>query len=276
MMRTILFTFLISVSVNIPVSTAQICSDDVTSTLEKLYLRLLINIDDADRIRINDSVRMIIDSYIESDSVFNHRFNNLRYLGQITAPDSLLKIITWNLILQNGTNKYFSYFVRKSASSNENHIYRLTGNYSETPIRTDTFYFESDWYGSLYYDVRPLVTDDDTCYILLGIDFGNSFITRKIIEVISFAPDGRLVFGKDWFVAGDETKYREVLEYASTGVTILRFLSDESIVFDHLVPFSPEFEGDRRYYGPDYSYDAYNYHNGKWELTLNVDVRNKE
>ncbi len=56
----------------------------------------------------------------------------------------------------------------------------------------------------------------------------------------------------------------------------LRFVSRESIVFDHLVPLSPSQEGDRQYYGPDYSNDAYNLENGLWRLKINVDVRNKE
>jgi hypothetical protein len=56
----------------------------------------------------------------------------------------------------------------------------------------------------------------------------------------------------------------------------LRFKSDSSIVFDHLVPFSPEMIDNHQYYGPDYSYDAYYLENGLWRLTINVDVRNKE
>jgi hypothetical protein len=56
----------------------------------------------------------------------------------------------------------------------------------------------------------------------------------------------------------------------------LRFTSDKSIVFDHLVPFSPAMKDDRQYYGPDYSYDAYHFENGLWKLMINVDARNKE
>jgi hypothetical protein len=56
----------------------------------------------------------------------------------------------------------------------------------------------------------------------------------------------------------------------------LRFSSDSSIVFDHLVPFSPALMDDRQYYGPDYSFDAYNFENCLWRLTINVDARNKE
>ncbi len=77
-------------------------------------------------------------------------------------------------------------------------------------------------------------------------------------------------------MAENETKYREVLEYSSSAVISLRFVSDKSIVFDHLVPISPVYKGKKENYGPDYSSDAYNFEKGMWRLKLNIDARNKE
>ena len=88
-------------------------SPDISPLLENLYYRILYTNNDAERIRLNDSVRLIINSYVASDSVFKHKFTNLRYLGQIVSPDSRLKIINWNLILRDGSNKYFCYFIKK-------------------------------------------------------------------------------------------------------------------------------------------------------------------
>ncbi len=42
------------------------------------------------------------------------------------------------------------------------------------PVRTDTTYNESDWYGALYYDLRPYIIDKQRCWVLLGIDYGNA------------------------------------------------------------------------------------------------------
>jgi hypothetical protein len=254
----------------------QIGKNDEPKVLENLYSRLVNNFDDNDRLRINDSIRLIIDSYVASDSVFKHRFTNLRYLGQITSPDSMLKIITWNLVLRSGPSRYFCYFIRKPESGNENRVYRLTATYREEQVRTDTIYTEPDWYGALYYDIKPYIIDDKRCWIMLGIDYGNSFISRKIIEVLSFTSEDSIIFGRKWFASGEEIKFRDVFEYASNGMMSLRFRSDDSIVFDHLVPFSQELKDDRQYYGPDYSYDAYYFENGLWKLTINVDARNKE
>lgn len=275
-MRNLLLYFFIIVAISTSTLKGQAPVNDTPQVLEKLYDRLLSNYIDIDRLRINDSIRFIIDSYVKSDTVFNHRFKNLRYLGQITSPDSLLKIVTWNLVLGSDQSRYFCYFIRKTEPGKENRIYRLTATYREDQVTTDTVYTEPDWYGALYYDIKPYIINDKKCWILLGIDYGNPFISRKIIEVLSFTPDASIIFGKKWFASGEKIKFREVFEYASTGMMSLRFISDISIVFDHLVPFSPALKDDLQYYGSDYSYDAYIFENGLWRLKINVDTRNKE
>ena len=249
---------------------------ETPQVLEELYDRLVDNYNDNDRIRINDSIRMILDGYVKSDTVFSHRFTNLRYLGQIVSPDSLLKIITWNLVLVNEPGRYFCYFIRKQEPGTKNIIYRLSANYNEIPIKTDTTYSEPEWYGALYYDLKPYIIDNRRCWVLLGIDYGNAVISRKIIEVLNFTPEDSIVFGRKWFVSGEDKKYRAVFQYASNAMMSLKFRSDSSIIFDHLVPFSPTLKEDRQYYGPDYSSDAYNFKNGLWKLIINVDARNQE
>ena len=275
-MKRILLCGIIIAFISAGLTKGQLSSDEVPGLLEKLYGRLLTNFDDNDRLRINDSIKLIIESYVASDTVFTHRFSNLRYLGQITSSDSLLKIITWNLVLSNSPGRYFCYLIRKSLHGEENIIYKLTGNYNANPILTDTIYTQSDWYGALYYDVKPFVTGNKQYWVLLGINYGSQLITRKIIEVLSFTPENYIQFGRKWFDSGKQIRYREVFEYASDGIMSLRFITDNSIVFDHLVPISPSLTNDRQYNGPDYSYDAYNFQNGLWNLEINVDARNRE
>jgi hypothetical protein len=251
-------------------------SKDTPVLLEQLFRRLANNYDDNDRSRINDSIRLIIDSYAVSDSVFNHRFNNLRYLGQITSTDSTIKIITWNLVLANGKGCYFSYFIKRENRESAIRVFKLSALYNENPITKDTVYTEKNWYGALYYDLRPCISKGKLSWILLGIDFGNPFITRKVIDVLNFSDNGSLLFGRKWFKSGDDIAYREVLEYRSEGLMSLRFSSDTSVVFDHLVPIIPSKKDDRQFYGSEFSYDAYIFDNDQWILKINVDVRNRE
>jgi hypothetical protein len=273
-MRRIIIIFILAGSTCFSTAEGQVPATDTSVILEKLFGRLVASNEDADRIRINDSIDLIIERYATSDTVFTHKFASLKYLGQITSRNSQLKIITWNLLLKDAKSRYYCYLIHNSGKKNL--VYRLKGTYSEEPVRSDTIYSDKNWYGALYYDLRLFKKDNQSYWVLLGIDYGNPAITRKIIDVLSFAPDGRIIFGKKLFASGETAKYREVLEYSSGAVISLKFLTDKSIVFDHLVPVSPVYKGNKEYYGPDFSYDTYNLEKGIWRLKANIDVKNKK
>lgn len=268
------YPFLLILAFNLlfSVSKGLTSGSDTSVILEKLFSRLMASREDTDRIRINDSIKFIIDGYSESDTAFTHRFDNLKFLGQITSKDSGLKIITWNLILKDSPGKYYCYFINNTGK--QSRVYRLEGRYSVSPVKSDDIYNEKDWYGALYYDLRRYGKGSDIYWVLLGIDFGNPSVSRKIIDVVSFTPEGGIIFGRKLFGQGNTAKFREVLEYSSEAVVSLKFVSDKSIVFDHLVPMSPALKEKREFYGPDFSYDAYNLEKGIWTFKSNVDIRN--
>jgi hypothetical protein len=262
----VIFSTLISISGQSPVP-------EPSAIIDTLFSRLVTSSSDEDRLRINDSIILFIDSYTGSDTIMDHTFEGLKYLGQISSRNSYLKILTWNLLLKESASRYYCYLINRPGKKNV--VYRLTGTYSEKPVRTDTTYSEKDWYGTLYYDLRLFSKDSQDYWILLGIDYGNPSVTRKIIDAVSFT-DGGIIFGKKIFESDDETKYREVLEYSSEAVASLKFASDTSIVFDHLVPMFPALKGQKEFYGPDFSFDAYNLENGVWRFETDVDVRNEK
>ncbi len=272
--RLLISIFMVLISQTID---SQTTSGGISGELEGMYRRIRENITSAEKLAINDSIRHIIENYAASDTVFSHRFSNLRYLGQITSPDSLIKIITWNLILEDGGNRYFCYFIRKRVKTGKNTIYKLSGIYNEVPARIDTTYSVSNWYGALYYDIRPFETvGGEKCYALLGIDYGNSFITRKLIDVLSFGPGDSLLLGMKCFSDGKQILFRVVFEYTSKAVMSLKFEKNDLIVFDHLSPSSPEFKDNREFYGPDFSFDSYILESGLWKLKPDIDIRNKK
>jgi hypothetical protein len=270
-------TYLLLISVlSFQLLKAQPASTGVSTQLENLFGRLLKESDDSVRIRINDSINIIVESYIGSDSIFLHRFSKLRFLGQITSPDTLIKIVTWNLILRNQPGRYYCYIIRNLPELNSRKVYKLYAEYDSAAINKDKTYTNGNWYGALYYDIRPQIINGTKCWVLLGINYGNPEITRKLIEILSFSEDGRIIFGLKSFLADSIVRFREVFEYSLTSTMTLRFGGDDSVIFDHLVPFAPENENDRRFYGPHYSNDAYILENGLWKFHLNIDARNKE
>jgi len=270
MIKRILLT-IITLTISL-IATAQVSTSDL---LGKHFARLRENIPYSQKIIIADSVRKILEPYAASDSVFRYRFENLRYLGQITSPDSLLKILSWNIISPEG-NRYYCYFVHRLGKDKPPMLYYLTAEYNETPPDENAVYSRDNWYGALYYDARPFYYEGEKCYMLLGIDYGNQLITRKVIETLKFREGGELIFGINCLSDGKKTVRRVVFEYASTAVMSLKFESDTLMVFDHLSPFSPEFKDNRQFYGPDFSFDAYYLNKGIWMLKEDIDIRNRK
>jgi hypothetical protein len=275
-MKKIIACLLLLFFVSAGIVKGQIPADSIPVNLEKLFGRLRSVSEDSIRLRINDSINVLIEDHIASGLVFRRTFRNLRYLGQITSSDSLIKIITWNLVLTNQPGRYFCYLIRRSVDGNANKIYRMEKIYNDKLISADAIYSRSDWYGALYYDIRPFISASKQCWILLGINYSNLHMTRKVIDVLSFTPADSIVFGRKWFNSGGSVNYRHVLEYSSGAVISVRFRPDKSVIFDHLVPLPPSPGDDRIYFGPDYSYDAFIFRNGLWNLTINVDARNNK
>lgn len=248
-------------------------AQDAALVLENMYNRIIRSDNDNEKQRINDSIRIFVKGYASSDSVLRHNFKNLRYLGQILSPDSKLKILTWNLILNNGENLFFSYIIRKMKDTNK--VYEITAKYSGDTINTENIYTPENWYGALYYAVQPFRRGKETYYLVLGLNYGNTLITRKIIDVLYFRGD-ELLLGESCFRRDDRFKFREVLEYSADGLVSLRINSSKMVVFDSLENYS---QGHETYgsenYGAGSVIDAYLYKKGSWIYTPDVNIKNR-
>ena len=241
--------------------------------LQQLFNGILDTRNDEERIQLNDSIIKIIDKYVESERILDHRFTDLRYLGQILSSDSRLKIITWNLNLTDGTNKYFCYLIRKGNKGKSNQVFKLTGVNMDEPPSINTTYSEDNWYGALYYAVQPFRYKRETYYILLGLDYTNLLVSTKIIDVLTFTEEGGIIFGKECFIKGDEKRFRELLSYSSDGVATLRVNNRKSIIFDNLVPVSQVRQNSPEYYVPEFSFDAYILKKGMWRFKENFEPK---
>jgi len=247
---------------------------DVSAVLEDLYDRITKTKDDDGKLRLNDSIRLIIGDYALSDSVFSHTFSNLRYLGQIISPDNKLKIITWNVFLREGPNRYFSYIIRKGEKKKPGRVYILSGINREDPVNTEITYKADNWYGALYYAIQPFKKERKVYYILLGLDYGNLKVSRKIIDVLSFEADGTLLLGLDCFVRDRHTESRVVLSYSPDGVVILRFADRKTIVFDQIEDITTGHGNGSGLSVPGSSYNGYVFRKGSWRFVSGIDVKN--
>ena len=275
-MNRILVCLIILLSVPNSLVSSQTSADEMSVALERLFREIRTGQNDSMRLAANDSAVMLIDRFAASPEVFRYQFRNIRNLGQIGSSDSALKIISWNIVLENEPSRYCCYIIKRSEETGAGQVFRFLKSYSPSPVRTDITYTQSDWYGALYYDIRPAYTGGSKAWMVLGISYSDSLMTRKIIDVLSFAPDGKPVLGRKWFDNGKTVNYRHILEYSWRATITLRFMNDKQIVFDHLVPIPRPGEAGRLEYGPDFSYDAFIFNDGIWNLATNVDARNME
>ncbi len=268
MMKRFFSFLLVTLSFICPPSYSQ---SGIEETINRMYDRI-IAAPDNNKMKINDSIRTIIEGYIESDTVFNHKLSGARFLGEIQSDDKKLKIINWNVMDSGGDNRYFCYFIRRKGK--ENSIYKLEGKYSEAGIDTSRVFSDSDWYGALYYDVRHFRRNREDLYILLGYDYSMLGESRKIIEIAGFN-DNEIFFGNGSLDMNGTTLLRHILKYSSDGVVSLRFHSDKSVIFDHLTSFSTD-QNSTESYGAALSFDAFILKKGIWKFYSNVDIRNQK
>jgi hypothetical protein len=192
------------------------------------------------------------------------------------SPDNQFRIFTWHLRTDDGHYRYYGAIQKNDP--NKLSLYPLFDNSAFIQNPQDTALTNDSWYGAHYYTiiVPKRWFSKNKKYVLLGWKGHNQNSQQKVIDVLSFAKDGRPIFGADIIKLKDKTQHRMVFEYTSQAVMMLRYLSDKKwIVYDHLAAPNARSEGNFEVYGPDLSYDGLKYRRGKWILMEKIDLRNE-
>jgi len=229
---------------------------------------------DRQKYQVNLKLKKHIENNLPNYSFDDNTLDSIKYIGVLNSPDEKLRIITWNLVWQNGKNSYYGY-VQTFKKGKPLKYFALNDKKdpSKDPFRQTLT--KDNWFGALYYDIIPVECNKQTCYTILGYDPNDLYSNRKVVELLSFSKTGYPVFGMPVFQRGKALAHRVVFEYSEYAVMMLRY-DDESerIVFDHLSPVSNQYAGNPKYYGPDFSYDGMKFKKGKWEYVFDIDLRN--
>jgi len=224
---------------------------------------------------LNDSVTTLFQEILKEPASFSYPFDSLRYAGRIYPPDTSFRIINWNLSLSGGRFRYYGFILLKDSLNRTSRLIRLEDHTTEISHPQDTVLTPSSWYGALYYDILLNRWEGNNYYTLLGITFHDMFTTRKVIDVLTFDKEGNIFFGAPLFATGEKIHDRIIFEFSARVSMLLHYDSRLGmIVFDHLSPSHPRYEGIYQFYGPDSSYDGFAFYNGMWHLKKDLDVRN--
>lgn len=224
-----------------------------------------------ERESINLQIISIFKEILKDPESFFHPFESLTSVGKITSSDDRLRVYTWNYSETQADHKYYGFLQYRNPDDNEINLHFLNHNDVNKEDLENRVFSAEKWYGALYYQVHVADHQGETYYTLIGFGFNNVFTNIKIIDILSFY-EGVPIFGAPVFRFGEGMKNRVVFEYSSRVVMFLRYISErEMIIYDHLSPESPRFSGQYRYYGPDFTYDAFRFDNGHWIHMSDID-----
>jgi len=289
MRNILLFIILVSFfTTNLAYSQPVANTSGIQDTLSKLSSKIWKQKTDSDRLLANTIFLKKFQSVLETMSPVEIALDSINGITRVASDDGKIRLFTWNVPLNDGTNKYFGFIQVKLDSS---FIVPLQS------IATDPFDFDKKqlasllWYGAIYYKLIEVELNGQKIYTLLGWDGYTSNSNRKFIDIVYLDENRNIVFGMPVFKTDKGIKTRVILEYAEKANLLLRYdyqaISVEKkkkikkennwiIVMDRMVPMDPSMEGYRKYYVPaGDTYDGYIFRNGYWTLVENIDVANK-
>ncbi len=232
--------------------------------LKTLFVKLNSSDHFSEQILINDSIIEILAQTLNNPTSFFYPFDSLNSVGIVTSADSLIRIYTWNISASLSEHKYFGFIQVRRAGRNEVTVIPLNHTPGIRNTEDHEEYTSDNWYGALYYQVHPVEAGESTYYTLIGYDFNGVFTNVKMIDVLQIH-DNKAILGAPVFMFKGDTKYRLIFRYSAQVVMFLRYVPElDMIVYDHLSPSAPRFEGQYRFYGPDMSHDALVFKDGKW------------
>jgi hypothetical protein len=247
---------------------------DLPDVLAKLALQDLIeSSDDNDRLLFSQQLWDRMELLLGHEPLFSHDFSGYEQVSTLQSPDGMVKVMTWNLAFENGTNAF-----RGAVAVNREGkvvVHELSDSYQSIKNPEQASLSPDKWYGAVYYELLEHSYRKNTFYTLLGYNPNNPFSKIRIIEVMALTTNGTPRFANAVLEVDGRSKRRVILEYSNRVSMMLRYdASEQMIVVDNLVPSAPMFQNDYRHYGPDFTHNGFRFEKGKWLYIDNIELRN--
>ena len=246
------------------------------SLREKIILLRAESANDEKSDSLNQEILTLFSGVLAMNESFFYTWPELDMIGKVLSADQKVKVFTWHRQNSKGEYSYSGIIQQRIPIKKENDeilIHILSDNSGNITSQETQFLAADNWLGALYYSIKDLRFRRQTYYVLLGFDFNTVFSNKKIIEILKL-DDNKVVFGGEIKKESNIVR-RLIFEYSSEIVMTLRFDQKlQKIVFDHLAPIDPMFQGVHRFYVPNGSYDALVFQKGEFRLIKDVDARN--
>ncbi len=229
---------------------------------------------EAERISLNDSIMDRMQILWDNPELFGDRFEGIKRMSTLISEDGNVKVCTWNVGMPNSTNNFYGAVLAKAKNDVKVSILKDNTDKIRSPERS--VLTNKSWYGAIYYDMIEVKDKSkQTYYLLLGYKPNNEMTQKKVVEPLMVIGNGQVRFGHSVFQEDRYLYKRLIFEYSATANMMLRYdKAKKRIVLDHLAPPSSMYSENKRFYGPDFSYDTYVFDKEKWVLTKDIDVFN--
>ena len=239
-------------------------------SLRSLDKKMMTNENELERKNANYALIKTLVTALKIPDSYHYPFDSLKNISIVTAPDNRFRIMAWHIMNNDGSYRFYG-AIQMNKSNLQ--LYPLE-DYTPLIINPeDTVTDNKKWLGAQYYKI--IQPDANTpYYVLLGWKGNTILSTKKVIDVLSFV-NGNPVFGANIFVGNEKTRDRVIFEYSHDASMMLKYIPESKlIVFDHLSPADPKKGNKPDSYGPDMTYAGYQFKQGHWVYTDNLNLRN--
>ncbi|MCL2027573.1 MAG: hypothetical protein FWG79_03695 [Bacteroidales bacterium] len=252
------------------------------------------------RYNANERFLNLLKNILTENGAFDYPFAQLQ-VEKLMPPDKKFRLFNWMVRRDQGIEYFAVMMVYHERTKN----YQIIQLIDESDIIFDlpnALLDKDNWYGAYYRQVIQTEHNGRKFYTLLGQNDNDRTLNRRLVEILTFKPNGDLVFGAEIFVGlrGRKERFRRhVFEFKRGSSMILRYdfqtysepigtprpgqkqreklIKSNMIVFDRLVPQSSDLASQREaYIAAGGVYDAYVWLNGRWTLKTDILARNPE
>ena len=231
---------------------------------------------ETDRLALHTQLETLWIEALEAGSILEVNWSEWNEaLVDLGESNNRLLVFTWNVEMDNRTQRYGGWVVRANPEKELGYDWVSLKHEDQGRDAEDNRMFRHDgWHGCLYYDGVVTYDRNRPVYTLLAWDGHNSLTNRKWVESVTMN-GGRAKFGLPNILMPEGLRKRCVLTYGDAVQATVRIEPQMNrIVMDHLAPQSPEFSGQKPFYGPTLSYDALVWRKDAWQWEANVAVSN--
>ena len=211
--------------------------------------------------------RMLVRA-LKTPNSFNYPFKKISSISNLYSPDSTFRIFTWQVSKDQDTHRRHG-AIQMKTKNGELKLFPLIDRTNVMNSQKDTITNNEWWFGAIYYKIIKKEYQGKSYYTLLGYDENSIRSTKKRIELLYFDPNGKPIFGGDFFTFKQDSipqknQSRFWVEYKKNGNARIIFDDELNlIIYDHLI--SETNEPNKLYtYIPDGDYEGFKWTNGKW------------